>query len=252
MKILNFTIGSLLGVLTFLGVGVLATGNTANAQLVGENCPTSQILSGKYMVNTFFTRSWGCLIQITPIDKPDMTYREYIFDEGGRLLVFNSTTGPFETATGMRVFYLFPRKYIPAARVVDKKIEIFMSNGSVAKIPDTSFWIESIQGISFFDDQKIGLDAQGGFEITNYDQVYLDTGWKIGGQAYRDPLGKATFVDSKNQKCEVNNFEIFVYAENESRGPFVKDDSPEPYLLYQSDESLYEFLQLRCPTLKLN
>ena len=214
----------------------------SNAQLIGENCPTQQTISGQYMINKFFTLSWGCLVQVTPINKSTMIYREYVFDEGGRFLVFNSTPGQYETSTGMRVFYLFPKIGLPEVKIVGSKIEITTSSGLKVVIPNQSSFIESISGLEFSDNQKIELSSSGGFEIKSYPHIYLDTGWKVGGQAYRDPLGKSVFVDAKNQRCEVNNFEIFIYDELQS---------PEPYMFYQSNEAVYGFLSLRCPNLTL-
>jgi len=224
-------------ILALLG---LAT-NPAWAERVGENCPYAQSISDNTVANRFFTVSAGCLLQITPLEKPNLLYREYVFDERGRFLVFNSVPGPYETSTSRRNFFLFPRRQVPSYRLeADGSVTATLSTGQEISFLAHSTRIASFPGVRFTENTEVSLDAGGGVELESFPGILLDTGWKIGASAYLDPAGSSYFQDSAGRKCQVANREIFNYADA------IYD---EPLFLFQTDESLAHFLRDRCPEL---
>ena len=61
----------------------------------------------------FFTNPDACFLSVNPDYSPDLIYRNFIFRETGKLLVFNSY-GPGDQSimTGARVFYFFPLQHL--------------------------------------------------------------------------------------------------------------------------------------------
>jgi hypothetical protein len=219
--------------------------NVALAALPGMDCPDTQAVVGKTVVNEFFTIADGCTLWITPQDKPNLLYREYFFDERGRFRIYDSTPGDYETASGSRAYFLFPRKQLPTFTVSADKNEVIATLGSGGTIrfrTDTTR-ISAFPGVAFSESPDIRLDNQGGVEILSYPGILLDTGWKLGGVGYTDSVAKATFRDGKGHACVVTNNEIFDYKDA------IYD---EPLFMFQTDPELKEFLSKRCPELDRN
>jgi hypothetical protein len=213
----------------------------AFAEKVGDNCLYSQEISGDTVVNHFFTLSIGCLVQVTPLNKPELHYREYVFDERGRFLVFNSLPGDYETATGRRNFFFFPRKQPPSFVLgSDGNPVVTLSSGQEVTFNAASARIAAFSGVQFTENPAVTLDDQGGVEIQRFPGILLDTGWKIGGPAYHDALGSSTFRDPAGKTCTVKNEEIFDYKDA------IYD---EPLFKYQTDKELELYLSRRCPLL---
>ncbi len=212
---------------------------SAAVQAQGQNCPDTQDLWGGRMFNSFYTINNGCLVQVSPIEKPNLVYREYIFDEGGRMVIANSIEGDdMNRSLGERAFWLFPRGGVPKIKVGKDEVVVTFSGGQVVRFNATTPFIAGFDGVQFNESPVIGLQEQGGFEFVKYPGIYLDGGWKIGGLAYRDSTKTSEFVDSAGKRCMVANTEIFDYE---------SVLYSEPILKFQTDDSLFAFLRTRCP-----
>jgi hypothetical protein len=210
-------------------------------QEVGANCPNAQSISGPTVVNSLFTVADGCTLWITPLNKPNLVYREYLFDERGRFRIYNSTSGPYETASGSRNYFLFPRHQTPAFVIgKDGNVVATLSSGALMTFSAATTRIATFPDVKYSEAADIRLDNQGGVEILSYPGVYLDSGWSLGDPAYHDAKLQSTFKDEKGVSCAVTNSEIFDY---------VNAIYDEPLFKFQTDPELAHFLSARCPAL---
>ncbi len=194
---------------------------TVTSPAVEFECDTQQILMGNWAINRFFTMADGCLVQVTPIQKPNLTYREYVFDQMGRFTIFNSTPGDYETATSMRTYFFFSKD--PKEKSVTPKVkqrnenfaEVTLISGETITFRGDNSFIESIEGNGFqFKEEKwIHLNKGGGFEVLSNDELFIDAGWKIGGRSYRDRSATSTVL-WKGTSCPIPNENLFVYVDS--------------------------------------
>jgi hypothetical protein len=181
-----------------------------------ENCKTQQILHGKWAINRFFTMADGCLVQVTPIDKPNQIYREYIFDQMGRFAIFNSIQGSYETATSMKSYFLFPVVQTPSIeKISDKIVEVTLATGEKAQFDSQDLFLFSLngKGIQYKEEKKVSLVEGGAFEILAHDEIYIDAGWKIGDRSYRDS-SKSSRLYLNGKSCWISNSTLFVYSDS--------------------------------------
>jgi hypothetical protein len=207
------------------------------------SCTSEQTIHENLVASRFLTTGLGCVAQVTPVQKPDLVYREYWIDERGRFMVFNSMAGPDETSTGTRSYFLFPRKRIPAFALKENgDLSFALMSGHEAVFRKEDARLASFPG-EFTEAKEISMENNGGLELKSFPGILLDTGWMLGSQAYKKPLGTAIFSDEKNHRCVVLNNEVFFYEEMYYG---------EPNLRYVLDDRLAEFLQTRCPQLLLD
>ncbi|MGZ3693823.1 MAG: hypothetical protein ACXWQO_06455 [Bdellovibrionota bacterium] len=204
-------------------------------------CTSEQVLGEGVVASRFSTVALGCVVQVTPRQKPEMRYREFWIDERGRFMVFVSVPGDdLDKATGTRTYFLFPRKQLPAFTLLaNGNLSFNLGTGQSAIFGATDAQLMSFPG-EFTLDSAVNLENQGGLEIKSYNGIWLDAGWVVGSQSYKDPKGSSVLSDSHNQKCSIRNEEFFFY-ENMYYN--------EPNLRYPDDASLAKFLGERCPNL---
>jgi hypothetical protein len=83
---------------------------------------------------------------------------------------------------------------------------------------------------------SLDRSAQGGVEISGYQGLILDAGFRLGELPSGQPNARSIFRNAQGQTCTVTNSEIF----DESNGDSVfKFD----------DAALSKFLKTRCPAL---
>lgn len=209
--------------------------------LPGDNCPSEQQLFGKLAFNRQFTVADGCLVQVTPIDKNGLVYREYVFDESGRLMVFNSVDGPYETATSQKSLFLLPVAAPPFMRIEGDRMVVTAANGSRFFFArDSAFVQGSSEDLEIAESQKVDLSSGGNFEVKS-SGILLDAGWAIGDRSYRNELADSRFLKAGHDSCVVKNSEIFAFKD-----PFTGQEFYQPLLKVTSAELLAAFLAERC------
>jgi hypothetical protein len=195
-------------------IGLLIAATISYADLLP--CDSQQILHGKWAINRFFTMADGCLVQVTPIDKPNLTYREYVFDQMGRFAIFNSTPGSYEEATAMQSYFLLPVIQTPQIQKVSEEIvEIILHSGETVKIAKNDLFLQSIEGrgIRYQEEKAVGLMPGGGFQILTHDELFIDAGWKIGNRSYRDST-RSSRLQWNGKSCWILNSILFVYYDS--------------------------------------
>lgn len=203
-------------------------------------CQSNQSITDQTVANRFYTVTLGCLVNVTPLHKPGLIYREYYFDERGRFLIFDSVTGPAESASGYKSYFLFPRRNEPNFTILpDGNVSVLLANGQSALLSSSSSRLIQMTGSDFYETAQPEIHSQA-FELKFYRGIWLRTGWAAGRAAYLNAAGKSSFVDQNGIVCDVGNEEIFDY---------VNMIYSEPVFYFQSDLKLAEFLTNRCPNI---
>ena len=210
--------------------------------LPGDNCPREQVFLGRWMFNRLFTMADGCLIQVTPLEKRGLVYREYVFSESGQMLIANSVDGPVETSLSYRVYLLLPSGIVPMMKLEGDRMVITMANGSRAAFRGDYPFIDEISSdLRIQEEPAIDMAPGGHFEIVRSNGVVLDTGWALGNRAYKDPKGVSVFKRPGQPDCKVANDSIFAYFD-----PLTREPYPQPIFMYGAPEALTAFLNRRC------
>lgn len=186
-----------------------------------------------------------CFLSLVPYDAYiDLLYRDYLFITDGLFMVFNSygAGNDESTLTGAREFYMFPRpnpelsyRWIPDL----KQLEVTHVTGDKFLFDTRKARLLSITRAQVTVADEVLPDNKGGVEISNFQGLLLDVGFKKGSAASGNPNGTAVMKDGVGNTCSVKNNEIFVY--NSTGDNAVKF----------TDKELNTFLKKRCPRLKL-
>lgn len=182
-------------------------------KLLGEDCPREQILNGYWAFHRFFTVGNGCLVQVTPIHKTTMIYREYVFYQSGRIVIFDSTPGTYETATSQRSYYLLPATQAPQLEQRGREVVVTTASGEQALFNDSDIFMLDFRGrgLIYKEEKVIDLSPEGHFQILSSQFPFIDAGWKIGTFAHSDPNSYSTLVFPGDIRCGIKNNFIFQY-----------------------------------------
>jgi hypothetical protein len=180
-----------------------------------------------------------CFVSIHPMEAT-MVYRDYALFDDGMLMVFNSygeTEGP--TMTSAREFYFFPRAgaLALAMDVAAKTVAVIMADGGRASFDPPTAQISALDRGAVTVASRIDRADRGGVEITGYNGLMLDAGFRLGELPSGRPDADATFRSAQGQTCTVKNKEIFAYL------------SGGEHALKYGDAALSAWLKTRCPGL---
>lgn len=225
-------------ILWFMTIGAASAG--------AVECAYHQEISGQMVASKFYTLSLGCVVVVTPLNKPDLKYREYYFDERGRFMIFDSQPGDFETATATQSYFLFPRGQEPDFHVQkDGSIQVNLSSGQTITISGQQPKVIAFPGVTFEEPAVYGLQPKDFLTIQKYPGLMLDAGSRVGGTGYGTNRADdtSTFRVASGESCTVVNRELFDY---------VHILYSEPTFLYDTEAKLVDFLKQRCPQLRWN
>lgn len=213
---------------------------TFEAQALGL-CEEDYQIHGAYVFQKQQENNGSCFLSVDPANPKNLVYRSFLFTDKGLFMVFNSY-GDLEGSDGARVFRFFPQGQNPDfiagenqqthIRLSTPGMELILSQKEEKVIGMKGAKIEIVPEVS--------KENQGGIEILNSEALYLDSGFRLGNDPTLEANRKSTFVDSRNQRCQVRNREVFQYL-------------PDGDVKFKfSDSALKKFLQSRCPDLKVN
>ncbi len=209
-----------------------------------HDCETFSENVGALAVQRLRSIDGRCTIFVKHSNAQKSWYRNYQISSTGMLLIFNSFgNGSGSSHTGSRAFYLFPRKTAPDFTITESgDIEVMTPTSETIRFSSKTKKISEISGgIKYQEVDLIAGSNKGGIEITALPKgIILDAGWEIGGMAAEKPHRTSVFIDDAGNRCEVKNYEIFEIK----RG--------EPYLRFETDQALLEYLDRRCNGLRLD
>ncbi|MBI2386803.1 MAG: hypothetical protein HYV14_12410 [Elusimicrobia bacterium] len=185
--------------------------------------------------------SGKCYVSIGSMLVTDLIYRSYGFFSNGLLMVFNSYGDGEDNnpnLTSAREFYFFPRTGALSLEM-DKTagtVSVVMADGGRVVIDPATSQIASLDRGSVVVAPRIDPADRGGVEITSYQGLMLDAGFRMGESPAGRPKADSTFRDAFGHLCTVKNTEIFAYANGDHE-------------LKHTDAQLSAFLKTRCPNI---
>lgn len=185
--------------------------------------------------------SGKCYVSIGSMLSTNLIYRAYSFFSDGLLMVFSSY-GDGEDSnpnlTSAREFYFFPRRGAMALEMdrTAGTVSVVMADGGRVHIDPATAQIKSLDRGSVTVSPRVDPAERGGVEITSYQGLMLDTGFRMGESPSGRPNADSTFRDAHGHVCAVKNNEVFAYAGGEHELKFT-------------DAQLAAWLRTRCPNL---
>ena len=187
--------------------------------------------------------SQSCYFSVSPRDAyVDLIYRDYLFSSSGLFMVFNSY-GPGDEAktTAAREFYMFPRTASTFKAQWDdenRELKVTHVTGDHFVFNYKRANLKSITRANITVAPDIVLANRGGIEITNFQGLILDGGFKQGSAPTGNSNGTSVFKDATGKTCSVKNAEVFKY------------NSQGDVIFRFNDASLKAFLKNRCSSLQ--
>lgn len=216
---------------------------TVEAAFTRSKC--DYVLTGNDIIQVH--RDWDattrrCFISIHPRNVVDLKFRDYYFDNTGFFMVFNSYGEGDESKTaGARGFYLFPQteEYPDFSFEDNSDVIVKMVSGHQMRISGKDFSVVSLTP-GTFSEKPLSQNNQGGLEIKPSTGFWLDGGFRLGGLKFDNPNNKTKFQSANsNQSCTLAN------------KTFLKYDSEGEFSMKFTGAAINQFVQTKCPQLKL-
>lgn len=209
-----------------------------------SSCPrVYERLNGTKIQQVWGQESQACYFTVTPENGyVDLVYRDFLFSTTGLFLVFNSY-GPGHPSekVAAREFYMFPvinSAFTYSLSPDGSELEVQHVTGDRFIFDTAKTYLKSISRAEVTVADYVDPKNRGGVEISKYQGLLLDGGFKIGNSPTANPNGRSEFKDSRNKVCSVKNSEIFKYRSDGE-------------IIFKFDTTgLAEFLKKRCPQLK--
>jgi len=184
----------------------------------------------------------SCYITVGPRNVTNLTYRDFLIDDTGLFMIFNSFgPGPESETTGAREYYFFPRNVASLGYTYDsstQRLSVTNPSGKIFVFNTEKAILVSISGTVVSQDYNVDIANNGGIEIHQNDGIYLDLGFTLGQSPSQSSTRKVTFKDRSGQTCQVKNSQIFRYT------------ADSDVIFKYSDAALTRFLSKTCPQLK--
>lgn len=228
----------LFSIIAVLAITILFS-TTAHAEFSNSKCSKVLTHSGDIQISRDYDAdSRVCFISIHPMNVTDLKYRDYYFNNQGLFLVFNSYgEGSNTSATGGRVFYMFPivDEYPDYAIQANGDVIVKTSSGHLFTFEAKKLALKSISSGSVIE-KPLSNSNKGGIEIKLTRGLWFDSGFRFGGMANEKPSGATLVNGSAGGQCQVKNSEIFDYS---------NDIAPK-----YNGNALLDFIKKRCPQVK--
>ncbi len=185
----------------------------------------------------------ACYVSIHPRNSyVDLIYRDFLFDNYGFFVVFNSYgPGPESQTTAAREYSFFPRVKSTLEYNYDastKTLNVIDASGKVFSFNTEKSVLIGISGTKVTQDYAVNPNNNGGIEVVNNDGLYLDGGFKVGSSPSQRPSNKATFKDAAGNQCALVNSDVYRYS---------PDGDP---IFKFNDAQLRAFLKKRCQNIQ--
>lgn len=209
-----------------------------------ESCPDIiERQEGTQIHQTWSEGSQTCFFSVSPLDAYyDLIYRDHLFTSDGLFMVFNSYgPGAESETTGAREFYFLPRplsQFVFIWNFDAKELEVTHVSGDKFIFDARKARLKTISRAQVTVADEVNKINKGGIEITRYQGLLLDGGFKMGSAPTSVANANSVIKDSSGASCRVKNQEVFKYT------------SDGDVIFRFSDTTLPGFLKNRCPQLK--
>ncbi|MGH2929113.1 MAG: hypothetical protein ACRDL8_12985, partial [Solirubrobacteraceae bacterium] len=177
-----------------------------------------------------------CFVSIHP-NAATMVYRDYALFDDGMLMVFSSYgEGEGPTMTSAREYYFFPRTGALRLEMNASAgtVSVAMMNGGRASFDPATAQLSALDRGTVTVSPRVDRDERGGVEISDYQGLMLDAGFRLGELPSGRPDADSTFRSAEGQLCTVKNRELFDYKGYDHQFKF-------------DDAALSAWLKTRCP-----
>ncbi len=219
-----------------VALGFLSSAHAASAACTEKyeifNGTQVQVIDGQYT----------CYLTIHPRDAfQTLIYRDFLFDDDGLFMVFNSYgPGDESKTTAAREFRFFPRgqgnlsySHDPATQ----RLSVTTPSGKVFVFDSQKAVLISVSGSQITQDYSVNPNNRGGIEFAKNDGLMLDGGFTIGKSPSQSSKGKIVFKDADARQCQLANGDVYRYT--------LDDD----VIFRYDDAQLKSVLNSKCPHL---
>jgi hypothetical protein len=159
----------------------------------------------------------GCYLTVHPRDSyQTLIYRDFLFDDNGLFMIFNSYgPGDESKTTAAREYRFFPRGQADLSYSHDaatKRLSITTPSGKVFVFDSQKSILVSVSGSTISQDYNVNPNNKGGIEFTANDGLMLDGGFKIGQSPSQNPKDSLKFKDAKGNQCQLANGDVYRYT----------------------------------------
>ncbi|WP_295903498.1 hypothetical protein [uncultured Bdellovibrio sp.] len=224
-------------------IGLLMMTGVAHA-VDSAKCPDIvERRDGTQIQQIWSSSTESCFFSVTPQDAyVELNYRDHLLTTEGLFMVFNSFgPGDESQTTAAREFFMFPRVNDSFSYKWDdnaRELEVTHVTGDKFVFDTKKARLKSISRANITVADYVEPGNRGGIEISNYQGLLMDGGFKVGNSPTSNANGKSTFKDSLGKSCAVRNSEVFKY--------FGSGD----VMFKFDDKGLAAFLKNRCSQLK--
>ncbi|MBX9769256.1 MAG: hypothetical protein K2X47_18410 [Bdellovibrionales bacterium] len=178
-----------------------------------EKCPQqiSPVTLGNVLVYHFQSRD-QCLIYLTPAEK-SVQFRSYAFGSNGLFQIFNSfDIGDESTSTGARSYFFFAKKNsFQFAWDGKQTLRVFIPSGVFFDFATDKLRVKKISTGRIQEDPRLSGKNEGGVEISEIQDWYVDSGFKTGHSPHLDRRRTSKVLDPSGIPCEISNASLFDY-----------------------------------------
>jgi hypothetical protein len=222
---------------TFVALGFLSSAHAASAACTDKH----EILNNTQVQRV--NGQNGCFLTVHPRDAfQTLIYRDFLFDEDGLFMIFNSYgPGDESRTTAAREFRFFPRGKADLSYSYDaatQRLNVTTPSGKVFVFNTQKTILVSVSGSQIAQDYSVNPNNRGGIEFTKNDGLMLDGGFKIGSSPSQNSKNKIVFKDADARQCQLANGDVYRYT--------VDDD----VIFRYDDAQLKSVLNNKCPNLQ--
>lgn len=226
--------------LVLLGLG-LSLSSTNSQAADATSCPDKVERRGSIQIQQDLSSSNVCFFSVGNFKTEGGIYRNYLFTSDGELMVFNSYGwGNDSDSTAAREFFFFPRSTDISFNWNDETRQL-----EVTAVSGDKFFFgyedAELAGLSKGEVKvasEVRKDNKAGVEISKYQGLMMDGGFKIGSAPTSRGSSYSVFKDAVGATCTVKNSAIFKY---ESDGDVI---------FKFNDKELTSFLKRTCPKIQ--
>jgi len=142
-----------------------------------------------------------------------MVYRSFLLTDDGLLMVFNSYSGQFDDKSdGAREFFFYTKSFNGFEWFVEgENLIVKAFDQRTFKVLLKTAQLQEISGGKVKVADKVSPDNAGGLEVLNFENIYLDAGFRLGGSPSLDPQAKTIVKNPQGQSCVIPNGKAYEY-----------------------------------------
>lgn len=185
-----------------------------------ENCPEQVQSFGNTQIQQLYsTKGKRCFFRVMPKTTDIyMVYRNYLLTDDGMMMVFNSYSDQFDDKSdGAREFFFYTNSFEGFQWFVEGESLIVKAfDQRTFKFLLKTAQIQEISGGKVSVADKVSPDNAGGVEILNFENVYVDAGFRMAASPSADQKSSSVVKNPQGQICKIPNGKVYEYKTGSS------------------------------------